>query len=140
MIRTLRIPVLLLALGFGLAGRALAQDPPMGEMHREGADHEAMMARHEAMKAEMQAADERLESLVAAMNAAEGDDARIDAMAALLTELVAQRKGMCRHMMEGMHGMMQGMHEGMMGGHEQHRGHEGHPGQEKPPRGQPQGR
>jgi len=110
MIRTLRIPLLLLVLGFGLAGRALAQDRPMGEMHREGADHEAMMARHEAMKAEMQAADERLESLVAAMNAAEGDDARIDAMAALITELVAQRKGMCHHMMEGMHEGMQGMH------------------------------
>ena len=125
MIRTLRIPLLLLVLGFGFAGRALAQNHPRGEMHGEMAQHEAMMARHQAMMAEMQAADERLESLVAAMNAAEGDDARIDAMAALLTELAAQRKGMCRHMMEGMH------EGGMMGGHEEHEGHGEKPPQEE---------
>lgn len=97
--------VLVLGMVLGLAGAARAQDPPMGDEH---ARHEAMMVRHEAMMAEMEAGHARLDALVATMEAAEGS-ARVDAMADLLTELVAQRKGMCAHMME-----MHGKHEGGM--------------------------
>jgi hypothetical protein len=63
-----------------------------------------MMARRQAMMTEMHAANQKLDDLVAKMNAARGDD-RIDAMAAVITELVAQHKSMGAGMMS-MRGMM----------------------------------
>jgi hypothetical protein len=123
-----RILFFLFAFALGSVAVASAQECPMGGCEgrpaHEGMDHEAMMARHAEMMAEMQAADARLDALVAQMNDAAGD-ARVDAMAALLTEMVAQRKGMCSHMREMMHG------GGMMPGGA---GHEGH----GPPPGAPQ--
>lgn len=50
-----------------------------------------MMARRQAMMAEMHAADQKLDDLVAKMNAARGND-RIDAMVAVINELAAQHK------------------------------------------------
>ena len=50
-----------------------------------------MMKMHEKMMAEMQAADGRLDALVKTMNAAAGD-AKTNAIAAVVSELVAQHK------------------------------------------------
>jgi len=63
-----------------------------------------MMARHQAMMTQMHAANQKLDDLVAKMNAARGND-RIDAMAAVIAELVAQHKNMGAGMM-AMGGMM----------------------------------
>ncbi len=54
---------------------------------------------HEKMMAEMKASDARLAERVAAMNAATGND-KVEAMAAVINELVAQRNAMREHMME----------------------------------------
>jgi len=66
-----------------------------------------MMKMHEQMMAEMKAADEKLDALVKDMNAATGE-AKINAMATVVTELVRQHKAM--------HGHMSQMHQQMMGG------------------------
>jgi hypothetical protein len=73
-----------------------------------------MMAERQKMLAEMKAMDQRLDELVAKMTAAEGAD-KIDAVAAVVKELVAQRTilrgramGMQGRMMEQMKSMMKG--------------------------------
>ena len=66
-----------------------------------------MMKMHEKMMAEMKAADARLDALVKAMNTAAGD-AKTNAIAAVVNELVAEHKRMHAHMGE--------MHQHMMGG------------------------
>ena len=66
-----------------------------------------MMKMHEKMMTEMHAADGRLDALVKTMNAAAGD-AKTNAIAAVVSELVAQHKQMHTHMTE--------MHQQMMGG------------------------
>ena len=71
-----------------------------------------MMKMHEQMMAEMKAADARLDALVRDMNAATGT-ARIDAIAAVLNELLQQRKAMQERMAK--------MSEHMMGGMKMHR-------------------
>ena len=65
----------------------------------------AMMAQHEKIMTDMKAADQWLGELVTKMNAASGQ-AKVDATAAAVTEIVAQRKTMRDRMM--------GMHQGMM--------------------------
>ena len=83
------------------------------------AECQAMMAKKQAMQEKFQAMDARLDGLVAEMNAAQGSkevDAMEKPMAAVLNELVAQRKAframqmemqpaMMAHMMHHMHGM-----------------------------------
>ena len=64
----------------------LAQTPAPG-------GHGQRMAEQKAMMAKMAAADQKLADLTARMNAAKGED-KVAAMAALLNELVAQRKQM----------------------------------------------
>ena len=66
-----------------------------------------MMKMHEKMMAEMKTAEGRLDALVKAMNASSGD-AKTNAIAAVVNELVAQHKLMHAHMSE--------MHQQMMGG------------------------
>lgn len=66
-----------------------------------------MMKMHEKMMAEMKAADSRLDALVKEMNAA-GGEAKVNAVAAVVTELVRQQKSMHEHMGQ--------MHQQMMGG------------------------
>ena len=75
----------------------------------------AMMAEHSKMMAEVQAADQRLDGLVAKMNAASGQ-AKFDATAAAVTEIVAQRKTMRESMMKMQHGMMEHMGDHMQAG------------------------
>lgn len=85
-----------------------------------------MMKMHEGMQKKMAAMDTKLEGLVADMNEAKGSS-RVDKMAAVINELVAQRSAMIgdmmsmqpmmmKHMMGHMQsGMMKGMGEGMSG-------------------------
>ncbi|MCA1733550.1 MAG: hypothetical protein LC732_08100 [Acidobacteria bacterium] len=110
---------------FLIAGAAFAQHPPAtGTQGAAPAGMNCqMMMDH--MHAKQKAMDEKLQPLVARMNAATGQ-ARVDATAAVVNELVAQRHQareqmmtmmprMMNHMMEHMQGgMMSGMREGMM--------------------------
>lgn len=93
---------LALLLGAGLAAApAGADSPAMGPQHKHGGNRGTMSAErqaaHEKMMQEMMAHDEKIESLAAQMNAAKGQ-AKVDAMAALLNEMVAQRRTMRAHM------------------------------------------
>jgi hypothetical protein len=102
-----------LALGTGVATDAPRQaqstdTKPSGDMM---AMCKSMMADRQKMMDEMKAADQRLHQLVQKMNAASGQ-AKVDAAAAAVTELVEQRSGM--------HDRMMRMHEGMMGHMMQH--------------------
>lgn len=63
------------------------------------------------MTARRDSADARLDSLVRAMNAASGDR-KVDAMAAVINELVSERRMMRAHMRTM---MMQSPHPGMTG-------------------------
>jgi hypothetical protein len=78
---------------------------------------DSMMAHHKEMMAKMEAADARLDELVKAMNAATGSR-KTNAVAAVVNELVAQRKQMRDQMMamqpEMMTHMMGHMRMGMM--------------------------
>jgi hypothetical protein len=76
---------------------------------------QAMMADHEKMMTEMKAADQRLNDLVAKMNAASGME-KADATSAVVSEMVAQRLAMRDGMMKMAHGMMTHMMEHMQAG------------------------
>lgn len=80
------------------------------EQHEGGmSGHHPMMmddAGRQEMMQKMQARQAKLDELVAAMEAAEGT-ARVDAIADVVKELVAQRRAMNEHMQQ-MHGRMMG--------------------------------
>lgn len=87
--------LLVLAAAFFLAGIVFAQDSPAPRGRgREGAD---MMAQHQQMMGEMQAAQKKLDELVASMNAAKETE-KVDRIAAVVTEMVALHKQMMAHM------------------------------------------
>lgn len=75
------------------------------------AECQAMMAKKQEMHDQMKAKDAALDKLVAEMNAAKGD-AMAKSMAAVINELVAQRKAS--------HSMMMDMQPAMMGHMMQH--------------------
>ncbi len=77
-------------------------------------DH-AMMAEHGKMMADMKAADQRLNDLVARMNSAAGME-KTTATAAVVTEMVAQSRTMREGMMKMQQGMMPHMMEHMQEG------------------------
>ena len=98
------------------ASGASAQQPGPGaadtagrQMHGPGMGRGMMMA---------DSMDARLDTLVRAMNRATGTG-KVQAMAAVINELVAQRKAMRAHMHEMMEsdGMMRRQGEGRRGGH-----------------------
>jgi hypothetical protein len=76
---------------------------------------ESMMAHHKEMMAKMEAMDARLDDLVKKMNAATGSR-KSDAVAAVVNELVAQRKQMREQMMGMMPEMMKHMSDHMRRG------------------------
>lgn len=82
---------------------------------------ESMMAHHKEMMAKMEAMDARIDELVKSMNAAKGSK-KPDAEAAVINEMVAQRKQLREQMMamqpEMMKHMMAHMRMGMMKGME----------------------
>jgi hypothetical protein len=96
---------------FSLATDVVAQAPPsQAPTPSRGpgsANMQGMMKMHSQMMADMKAADAKLDALVTAMNASSGD-AKLNAVAAVVTELVRQQKSMHEHMGQ--------MHEQMMGG------------------------
>lgn len=99
-----------LTASFHLATDVAAQTPtPQTSQPREQAPStmQDMMKMHEQMMAEMKAADSRLDALVKEMNAATGD-AKVNAVATVVTELVRQQKSM--------HGHMGQMHQQIMVG------------------------
>jgi hypothetical protein len=87
-----------------LAPVALSAQQP--GQHRDS----VMMMNHEKMMQQVQAADARMDRLVGEMNRATGQK-KVEAMAAVINELVAQRKQMRSHMMQ----VMQTMHPQGMG-------------------------
>ena len=105
----MKIPALAAALvaaaSLSLPSSVSAQQP-RDSMRRRTAD--SAMLRMTAMQ---DSADARLDSLVRAMNAATGNR-KVDAMAAVINELIDQRRTMREHM-RGM--MMHRPHPGMMG-------------------------
>lgn len=126
-----KVSSILVATFFGTAVGLLAQQPappppaaPAPKMEMPGAmgtmdEHkmdEAMMARHHEMMARMDAMDAKLDDLVKKMDAARGSK-KADAVAAVVSELVRQRKEMREHMAtmqpEMMHHMMEHMRMGM---------------------------
>jgi len=64
------------------------------------------MKKHDEMMTRMKDMNSRLEAKVAAMDAATGDQ-KVEAMAAVIKEMVSQRKEMQEHMMK-MHDMKKG--------------------------------
>jgi hypothetical protein len=105
----LRIALPAVLLVSTLTGRALAQeDQKMMGCEKMMEHREGMMAKHQEMMAELESMDTELDSLIAAMNAATGDD-KVNAMAAVLEELVGQRKAMREKMQQRNTRMMQGM-------------------------------
>ena len=90
---------------FNLVTNVAAQAP--SSQGSQPSNMQDMMKMHAQMMAEMKAADSRLDALVKDMNAASGD-AKVSAVAAVVTELVRQQKSM--------HERMGQMHQQMMGG------------------------
>jgi ABC-type glycerol-3-phosphate transport system substrate-binding protein len=107
-------PVLLLAIALALAPIVAATtiaayaSPAQGAQSPAPSNMQQMMKMHEQMMAEMKAADSRLDALTKDMNAAKGD-AKVNAIAAVVTELVQQQKSMHAHMGEMHQMMMNGM-------------------------------
>jgi hypothetical protein len=69
----------------------------------------------EQMMAQMEESNRRLDELVSSMNSATGS-AKVDAIAAVVNELVAQHRQMHEHMRSQMHEHMMGGRPGMKGG------------------------
>jgi len=96
------------------ASAAFAQQPATGS--QQPMDCEAMM---QNMHSSSKAMDDRLQPLLDEMNRAKGS-AKVDGMAAVINELVSQRKQMREQMMAMMPRMMghmvQHMQSGMMSG------------------------
>jgi len=129
--RSVAVGILVIAFGAvagGLMAQAPASPPSMPMMGGEEKgmmggkmmeECKAMMARHQGMQAEMASMDARLDSLLAAMNAAKGNR-KVDATAAVINELATQRKPMRGHMMamgpQMMPHMQHHAHMGMMEG------------------------
>ena len=78
---------------------------------------QAMMAEHEKMMADMKAADQRLDGLVATMNTASGAE-KMAATATVVTEKVTQDRTMRDGTMKMQHDMMGHMMEHMQAGKE----------------------
>ena len=106
------------------AAAALLLSASVGNAQTTGHDHSAApapgdtsqpaqaAANQHAMMANMQAAQKKLDDLVAQMNAATGSE-KVDRMAAVITEMAAMHKDMCAQMMNGgMMSMMMQMQHG----------------------------
>ncbi len=102
----LTLAVMVSLRSFDLSTSVAAQSASQRAQPREHASSnmQDMMKMHEQMMAEMKAADTRLDALVKDMNAATGD-AKLNAVAAVVSELVRQQKSMHAHMGQ-MHQMM----------------------------------
>ncbi len=109
------VPVMVAAQAPATAGHEHEHATAQGQAATQGRSDE-MAQMHQKMMAEMAAMDQKLDALVQQMNTAQGP-AKVDAMAAVISEMVRQREQMEQHM-SSMMGMMgqRGMMGGMMGG------------------------
>jgi hypothetical protein len=98
--------------GHAAMEKAKPQSGMAGDM---AAKCQAMMADHEKMMTQMKAADQRLDDLVGKMNAASGMQ-KADATAAVVNEMVIQRRTMKDGMMKDQQQMMAHMMEHMQAG------------------------
>ncbi len=89
--------------------------PHAGMAAHMAAQDQTMMANREKMMQEMARADQRLGELVTTMNAASGMQ-KADATAAVINEMVAERRTMRDGMMQMQDGMMGHMMEHMQAG------------------------
>ena len=89
---------------------AAAAKPQSGMAADVVAKCQAMMADHEKMMTVMKAADQTLDDLAGKMNATSGME-KANATAAVVNELVSQRRTMQDGMMKRQHGMMAHMME-----------------------------
>lgn len=96
--------------GLWPASSVAAQDTTQAEPGARDRMRQGMTAMRERMMAERRASQTRLKTLLDELERAEGD-ARIDAMASLVTELAEQQLAHLQHM-----GQMMGMMEEMMSG------------------------
>jgi hypothetical protein len=117
------VPGLFAAAALALAIGAGAQTPPATGHHKHGAatagheadmkaECEAMMAKKQELQDKIQGMDADMDKLVAQMNAAQGSkdvDALEKPMAAVINELVAQRKAFRSLMMDMQPAMMDHM-------------------------------
>jgi hypothetical protein len=85
----------------------LAQQTPSAGAGSPAPGMQDMMKMHEQMMADMKAGNAKLDALIKEMNSATGE-LKVNAIAAVVNELVRQHKSM--------HGRMGQMHEHMMGG------------------------
>jgi hypothetical protein len=85
----------------------------MGSMMVDEGQASAMMTQRQQMMANMKTMDQKLDELVARMNAARGAE-KVDAVAAVVSELVAERTQMRGRMMAMQDRMMGHMMEHMM--------------------------
>jgi hypothetical protein len=105
------------------AAAALLLSASVGNAQTTGHDHSAAPTpgdasqqapaapNQQAMMANMQAQQKKLDDLVAQMNAATGSE-KVDRMAAVITEMAAMHKDMCAQMMNGGMSMMMQMQHG----------------------------
>jgi hypothetical protein len=105
-----------------VAGMLYAQNTPAAQGRGQAAGR-GMMAQQQQMMADMKAEQKKLSELVASMNAATGAD-KVNRIAAVVTEMVAEHGRMSEHMMSMQNGMMQQMMQGRQQAppedHEQH--------------------
>jgi hypothetical protein len=93
--------------GFGVAEATQQSPAGQGTTQPQQSNMQDMMKMHDQMMAEMKAGDAKLDALVKNMNTASGD-AKVTAVAAVVSELVRQH--------QAMHDRMGQMHQHMMGG------------------------
>ncbi len=94
---------------------ASAQTMSMHDEKHTMPDCAAMMQMHETMQKHMADMDAKLNALVAEMNGAKGSR-KVDKMAAVINEMVAQRAEMAETMMKMQPAMMEHMMEHMQSG------------------------
>jgi hypothetical protein len=102
----------LLVIGSGISSHGIeaaqvTQNPAPQAAAQPPSGRADMMKMHEQMMAEMKASDAKLDALVKDMNAAAGEN-KINAIVAVVNELVRQNKAMHEHMGQ--------MHQQIMGG------------------------
>jgi hypothetical protein len=115
------VAIVALAMLFGGVESIQGQTPPgaggAGQPSRpmmvDEAQAAGMMAQRQEMMASMRALDQTLDELIAAIDTAKGDDEKIDAIAAVVTTMAAQRAQMREQMMGMQSRMMAHMMEHM---------------------------
>ena len=97
--------ILIIGLFVRVPGTSTAASPEVASRQQAEHAHEAqkpmgmpeMQKMHEKMMADLKAEQQKLDEMVKKMNSAKGD-ARVDAIAAIVTQMVEHHRGMAQHM------------------------------------------